>query len=68
MSNGEAENARRTIEKAAEVLGRCEEFFRHQAQMNAAAHLSGNVMYPPIYSSVQSVLKGIESFREAYPE
>lgn len=65
--SGELENARRTIDKAAQVLERCEEFFRHQAQMNAAAHLSGNVMYPPIYSSIQSVKQGIQSFRNTYP-
>ncbi|TXI62208.1 hypothetical protein [Mycolicibacterium mageritense] len=65
--SGEVENARRTIDKAADVLAQCEAFFRHQAQMNAAAHLSANVMYPPIYSAVQSVQQGIVSFRNAYP-
>ena len=67
--NGELENARRTINKAEQVLAQCEEFFRHQAQMNAAAHLSsGHVAYPPIYASVQAVLLGINTFRNAYPE
>lgn len=61
-------NARRTIDKAEEVLQRCEQFFRHQAHMNAAAHLSGNVMYPPIYSAISSVLMGINVFHETYPE
>lgn len=65
--SGELENARRTVDKAAEVLGRCEEFFRHQAEMNAAAHLAGRVMYPPIHASIASVLQGITAFRESYP-
>ncbi|WP_454232016.1 hypothetical protein [Mycolicibacterium fortuitum] len=65
--SGEVENARRTIDKAAEVLTRCEQFFRNQAQMNAAAHLSDNVMYPPIYSAIQSAQQGIASFRTTYP-
>lgn len=66
--DGQVENARRTIDKAAEVLGRCGEFFQHQAEMNAAAHLSGNVMYPPIYSAIQSVQQGIADFKRSYPE
>lgn len=64
----ELENARRTIEKSAEVLSRCEEFFRNQAQMNAAAHLSNNVLYPPIHSAIQRAQQGISDFHRTYPE
>jgi hypothetical protein len=63
----ESDNARRTIEKAEEVLQVCHKFFHHQAQMNAASHLSGRVMYPPICASIESVLQGISTFKETYP-
>ena len=66
--NGEIENALRTIDKAAEVLFRCEEFFRHQSEMNAAAHLSDRVMYSPIHAAIQSVQQGIADFKRTYPE
>lgn len=64
----EADNARRTIAKADEVLKQCEKFFARQAEMNAAAHLSERVMYPPIHAAITSARKGIEMFNESYPE
>lgn len=64
----ETDDARRTIDKAEEVLQVCHQYFRHQAQMNATAHLSTRVMYPPISASIESVLQGITTFREAYPD
>jgi hypothetical protein len=60
--DGSIENACRTLDKAEEVLRRCELFFRHQGEMNAAAHLSDRVMYPPIHAAIQSVLQGISAF------
>jgi hypothetical protein len=64
----ELNDARRTLDKAADVLARCEEYFRHQAEMNAAAHLSANVMYSPLYSSISSVLQGINTFHQTWDE
>lgn len=64
----EFDNARRTIDKAEEVLQVCHKYFHHQANMNAAAHLSGRVMYPPIAASIESVLQSISLFRNTYPE
>lgn len=63
----ELTNARRTLDKAEDVLKACEFFFRHQAQMNAAAHMSTRVVYSPIYASITSVLGGIDVFNEGYP-
>jgi len=60
-------NARRTIEKCQEVLEQCQNYFTHQAEMNAQAHLSERVMYPPIHSAIGGVLYAIEMFKEAYP-
>lgn len=64
----ELDNARRTIGKAQETLQACEKYFARQAEMNAQAHMSDRVMYPPIHASVTSVLHGIEMFYEAYPD
>lgn len=64
----EVEDARRTIAKAEEVLESCAEYFGCQAAMNAQAHMSTKVLYPPIHSAILSVLQGIQTHREAYPE
>lgn len=64
----ELNNARRTIDRAEDALKACERYFARQAEMNAQGHLSDRVMYPPIHSSITSVLHGIAMFREAYPE
>ena len=64
----ELDNARRTITKAEEALEACAEFFASQAQMNAQAHMSNKVLYPPIHSVIVSTLNGIQTFKETYPE
>ncbi len=61
-------NARRTIEKAHGVLKQCENYFEHQAQMNAQAHLSARAVPSPIHSAITGALHGIHIFQEAYPE
>jgi hypothetical protein len=33
--------------------------------MNATAHMSGRVMYPPIHAAISSTLKGIEIHRKS---
>ena len=64
----ELANARRTIDKAQDALRACERYFARQAEMNAQGHMSERVMYPPIHSSLTSVLHGIDMFHEAYPD
>jgi hypothetical protein len=61
-------NARRTIDKAEDALKSALSYFTHQAQMNAASHLSGKVMYPPIHAGIESALFAINMFRDSYPE
>lgn len=63
IGRGDLVNARRELDKAQTALARCEEFFRHQAEMNAAAHMATNVMYSPLHASISSVLQGIETFK-----
>jgi len=65
---GEVEDARRTIAKAEEALENCAEYFAAQAAMNAQAHMSQRVMYPPIHAAIMSVLTGIQQFRDTYDE
>lgn len=63
MSGNElSDDARRTIEKAQDVLAACERYFARQAEMNAQSHMSERVMFPPIHAAITSVLFGIESF------
>lgn len=63
----ESDNARRTILKADEVLRQCQRYFANQASMNATAHMSERVMYPPIHAAISSVLQGIRDFGRTYP-
>jgi hypothetical protein len=63
----ELDNCRRTLEKAQEALTACHRYFSHQAEMNAVAHMSERVMYPPIHSVIASTLHGITMFNECYP-
>jgi hypothetical protein len=63
----ELNNCRRTLEKAEEALEACAEYFASQAQMNAQAHMSQRVMYPPIHGAIVSVLHGIQMFNDCYP-
>jgi len=63
----ELDNCRRTLEKAEDVLKACELYFRHQADMNATAHMSQRTMYPPIHAQITSALHGIGMFNECYP-
>lgn len=62
----EMDNARRTLDKAEEVLKACRTYFGHQAQMNAQAHMSAQVMYSPIHAAVSGALYGISMFNECY--
>ena len=62
----ELDNARRTIDKAQDVLRQCREFFSYQAEMNASAHMSDRVMYPPIHAAIESALCGIATFNNTY--
>lgn len=65
-ADDELVNARRTLDKAQDVLTACREYFWYQAQMNAASHISNRVLYPPIYSAIESVLQGVETFKKTY--
>lgn len=64
----ELANARRTIDKAEDALRYASQYFEHQAEMNASAHLSTRVMHSPLYALIESVLSGIEAFHASYPE
>lgn len=61
------DNADRTIEKARDVLLECREYFEHQARMNATAHMAERVMHSPIHAAIDSVLHGIDTYQESYP-
>lgn len=63
----ELDNCRRTLAKAQEALQSCENYFRHQAEMNAQSHMSVRVMYPPIHSIVALTLHGCDEFFNCYP-
>jgi hypothetical protein len=66
----ELDDARRTIQKAEDVLESCLLYFSKQAEMNAAAHLAlpDRVMHPPIHGAVAGVLYAIKLHRQAYPD
>lgn len=69
MSDQEAQivNAERTLQKAKEVIRWAGKFFEGQANMNAASHLSQNVMFPPIYSALESTMRGIDLYFKTFP-
>jgi hypothetical protein len=61
-------NARRTIEKAEEVLRHVDQYFEHKDAMNAAAHRSDRVLQSPLHAEVVSVLEGIGNFHSTFPD
>lgn len=64
----ELDDARRIIQKDEDVLEKCLVYFAKQAEMNATAHMSDRVMYPPIHGAISSSLFGLKMHRETYPD
>jgi hypothetical protein len=60
-------NARRTLDKAEAVLRHAALYFDRKDSMNAAQHLSDQVIQSPLHGEVLSVLAAIDLFKQGYP-
>lgn len=60
MADNATANLRRELAKAREALRATEVHLTHHAAMNAALHLSDNVMYSPLHAKVQATIHGID--------
>jgi len=57
--NREADNYVRELEKSMNAFENIQRFLKAHSQMNAALHVSQEVIYPPLYSDVVNAMKGI---------
>lgn len=59
MSN-DLTDAVRELEKALDVMAQVDEYFHHQANMNAALHMSDRVIPNPLASAVATSLQSLD--------
>lgn len=62
------ENLHRELLKIDDVLSDCQNFFEHQARMNAQQHLSEDVFFSPIHGKIASVRNGLKILLEQTKE